>query len=145
MTPAGSSSLSPGNVLFSDSETESLSSMPASRKRTRVMELDSDDERPELYTYTVEKRKSIKKTSEDSIPLPTPFPLPKHYRRDIEVALNAKKMTRETKRAFLSTVASTMLAYKQYPSKEDYTNVATSICQEYTFFKSPIGSPEVSK
>ena len=78
----------------------------------------------------------MKKKPEDSVTFPKPFPLPKHFGKDIEIGLKAKKMTNETKRSFLSTIASTMLAYKQYPTREDYMNVATSICQEYDFLKS---------
>ena len=54
-------------------------------------------------------RKRVHKTPDDSIPLPQPFKLPKHYRKDIEIALRTQKMTKETRSAFLSAVASSML------------------------------------
>lgn len=50
-----------------------------------------------------------RKTEDDSIPLPDPFPLPKHYAYNVEVALRGKKVTSNTKRKFLSDVASTHL------------------------------------
>ena len=77
------------------------------------------------------------------MPLPTPYPIPLHFRSDVEVALNTKKMTKETKSAFFSAVAASMLAYKRYPSADDYRNVAQSVCERYSFFKSPIGEPYV--
>ena len=42
------------------------------------------------------KRKKVEKCSNDSIPLPNPFPLPKHFRCDVEVALETKQLTRDS-------------------------------------------------
>lgn len=36
------------------------------------------------------KKRGFLKSEEDSVPLPDPFPLPKHYACDIEVSLNVK-------------------------------------------------------
>ena len=46
--------------------------------------------------------------------------------------------------AFLSSVASAMLVFKRYPTKEDYVNVARSIIEKYDFMSSPAGTPYVS-
>ena len=32
----------------------------------------------------IRKRQRLEKSKEDNIPLPNPYPLPKHYRRDVE-------------------------------------------------------------
>jgi len=60
--------------------------------------------------------KAICKTEQDSVPLPDPFELPKNYRPDIELVLKSGKMTTDTNKAFLSTVAAAMFAYKRYPT-----------------------------
>ena len=68
------------------------------------------------------KKRKFVKTEDDTIPLPDPFPLPKRYRADVEVALASGKMTKETMSAFLkvSAVAAAMLVYKHYPTREDF-------------------------
>ena len=53
-------------------------------------------------------------------------------------------MTSETTKSFLSSVASTMLAYKRYPTREDYINVGRSVIQQYDFMAQPTGAPYVS-
>ena len=53
-------------------------------------------------------------------------------------------MAIETKRQFLSSIASAMFAYKRYPDKDDFQNVARSIVSKYPFLKPPHGSPYVS-
>lgn len=93
--------------------------------------------------FSLKKRK-IPKNEDDSVPLPDPFPLPKHYRADVEAALNSGKMTTETRSSFLSSVASAMLTYKRYPTKEDYICVARTVTKQYPFLASPTGIPYVS-
>ena len=58
-------------------------------------------------------------------PLPDPFPLP-------DVALKSGEMTQETK-SFFSQVASAIYNYKKYPTKEEFTRVATDIITRYPF------------
>ena len=88
--------------------------------------------------------KAVYKTEQDAIPLPDPFELPKHYRPDVEVALKSGKMTVDTNKSFLSTVAAAMFTYKRYPTADDYNNVARVIIHQYPFMKSPTGKPHVS-
>ena len=88
------------------------------------------------------KRKKITKTGDDHIPVPHPFPLPKHYRADVEEALRKKEMTSETKKSFLSS-ASAMLTYKRYPTREDYINVGRAVIEKYDFMAQPTGTPYV--
>ena len=78
----------------------------------------SDDENKSLPVKA--KRPKFVKTKDDAIPLPNPFPLPKHYRADVEVALANGKMTKTTTSSFFSSVASAMLVYKRYPTHDDY-------------------------
>ena len=72
------------------------------------------------------------------------YHLPKHFRPDVEVALKSGKMTIDTNKSFLSTVAAAMFAYKRYPTADDYNNVARVIIHQYSFMKSPTGKPHVS-
>lgn len=50
----------------------------------------------------IRKRRRLEKSKEDSIPLPNPYPLPKHYRRNVEEALKRKALTKDTHSHFLS-------------------------------------------
>ena len=73
------------------------------------------------------KRPKFVKTEDDAVPLPDPFPLPKHFRADVEVALANGKMTKSTTSSFLSSVASAMLVYKRYPTHDGYVGVAAEV------------------
>lgn len=84
------------------------------------------------------------KTKDDAIPLPDPFPLPKHYQRNVEEALKSGKMLTKERRMFLSDVASEMLRYKCYPSRDDYVSVSCAVIQAHPFLKSTSGRPYVS-
>ena len=135
--------------MCSDSEPESI--VVPHRRRKRALSDDSDEEEsshsgvitPELLTPVTKQVKKIQKTEDDAIPLPDPFPLSKHYRSDVEVALKSKKMTTETRSCFILAVASAMLRYKRYPSRDDYVCVARAVLSQYPFLKSPTGTPHV--
>ena len=92
--------------------------------------------------YVIKKRQVVK-TKDDEVPLPDPFELPKNYRPDVELALKSQKMTMTCTREFLSTVAGAMYERKKYPTKDDFMNVARSICKEYPFMKAPTAKPYV--
>ena len=81
------------------------------------------------------KRPKIVKNEDDSIPLPDPFPLPKHYPHDIQCALNMKKMSIKDKQSFVSEIASSMLRFKRYPTCDDYLCVAKTVLDKYPFLK----------
>lgn len=89
------------------------------------------------------KKQNVIKSEADAEPLPDPFPLPKHFGSEVEVALKSKTMTNVSRQAFISKVAAAMFCYKRYPSGTDYENVGRSIIQEYPFLKSSVGSPAV--
>lgn len=107
-----------------------------------IQSLDSTDAPVKIEGVPVKKR--IVKTEDDSVPLPDPFPLPKHYGQDIEVALERKTMSSKEKRRFISEVASAMLRFKRYPTHDDYLCVARSVVKKYPFLKSSDAKPCVS-
>ena len=43
-----------------------------------------------------------------------------------------------------SAVASAMLVYKKYPTREDYITVGRAIIEKYDFLSQPVGTPYVS-
>lgn len=139
------------NNIIDDDPEESISSeeeihvpnLPQKRKNAFPEESDnSEDESKDLPAKV--KRPKFVENKDDAIPLPSPFPLPKIYRADVEVALAKGKMTKTTTCSFLSSVASAMLVYKRYPALDDYKGVAKTITEKYTFMASPIGTPYVS-
>ena len=150
----------PNSPLASSSSEEDCILSGTSRKRLNIFPDDSPDEQSLIdgesmakqesvttcssHTPTPSKKLKFVKTEDDTIPLPDPFPLPKHYRADVEVALASGKMTKETMSAFLSAIAAAMLVHKRYPTREDYICVARSVVQKYSFMASPAGTPYVS-
>ena len=90
------------------------------------------------------KRRRPNKTEDDEVPLPDPFPIPKHFRTNVEEALKSGKIATKERRMFLSDIASAMLRYKRYPTKEDYINVGCAVIQAYPFLKSTTGRPYAS-
>ena len=93
---------------------------------------------------SLQNKKRIQKTEDDTVPLPDPCPLPKHYQRSVEEALKNGRMLTKERRMFLSDVASAMLRYKRYPTRDDYVSVASAVIQAYPFLMSTSGRPYVS-
>ena len=79
--------------------------------------------------------KTISKTNDHDVPLPSPFALRQNYRADVAAALEAGQMTSDTEKAFFSSIASAILKYKKMPTTEDYIDVATSIIKNIHFSK----------
>lgn len=96
-----------------------------------------------LYILRQESKRFLK-TEDDSIPLPDPFPLPKHYQRNVEEALKSGKLTTKERRMFLSNIASSILRFKRYPSRDDYVSVSCAVVHTYPFLKATSGRPYVS-
>jgi len=105
--------------------------------------LDSDEPSSSRKFVLKTLPKAVVKREHDT-PLPNPFVLPKNFRPDVRAALECGKMTLETTKSFLSTVAAAMATFTFYPSKDDYTDVARTIIEKYPFMKSRIGKPYVS-
>ena len=122
----------------SDSEGNDVISIKP--RRTQSIISGSEDESCE----PARKMRKIVKTEDDCTPLPDPFPLPKHFPQDVEVALKRRKLSSSEKRRFISEVASAMLRFKRYPSREDYLCVSRAIVEKFPFFKSTDAKPYVS-
>ena len=71
------------------------------------------------------------------MPLPDPFPLPKHYSVKMETAIKEQKSSKVARQAFVGKVAAAMLFYKRSPTSEDYANVGRTVVQKYPRLKSP--------
>ena len=84
--------------------------------------------------------KTISRSNDRDVSLPSPFPLPQNYRADVAAALEAGQMTTDTEKAFFSSIASAIFKYKKMPTTEDYVDVATVITQKYPFFKATSSS-----
>lgn len=155
-TPSGTSEpLRPHKLLENvESDSDLESPLPPYRKKRRTIDkmLGSSGEDEDhtsastdsIVELSTKRRKVSTKCEEDAVPLPDPFPLPKHYSTEVEVALKAGRLTNVTRQAFVGKVASSMLYYKRYPTSDDYINVGRTVIQKYPFMKSPAGSPAVS-
>lgn len=84
------------------------------------------------------------KREDDEVPLPDPFPLPKHHAYSVEVALKKKKMSSADKGKFLGDVASAIFCYRRYPKYEEYLRVAMTITAKYPFLKTSDSKPYVN-
>ena len=85
---------------------------------------------------------SLKREREAESPLPKPYPLPKHFASDVEAGIRAKDINILSK--YLTSVASSMLCYKRYPSGSEYEHVASSIIQQYPWMESRVGTKTVN-
>ena len=151
-TPTNSSVPTPTDSLASDSD-DSLTT-PKTKKRRVLLNIEDDDTdlgsssmcsspvSDSSVRSMVKPKRLVSRGSEK--PLPDPFPMPINFRADVDVALKTGKMTRETSKSFLSSIAGSMLAIKRYPTKEEFTRVAIDIVRKYPFMKAKIGSPTVS-
>ena len=132
VTPLRSNSTKRRLPLFSDDQNSN------SQKKTRLEDSNVDNDDGSSTCSFLSKgrsRAAVKKSEEDRIPLPDPFPLPKNYKADVEIALKTTRMTAETRSSFLSAVASSMYSIKKHPTKTDYVMVARTIVQNYPFMK----------
>ena len=104
------------------------------------------DEKPTTSAKFILQKlpKTISRSNDRDVPLPSPFPLPQNYRADVAAALEADQMTADTEKAFFSSIASAIFKYKKTPTTEDYIDVATVITQKYPFFKATSGKSYVS-
>ena len=100
-----------------------------------------DDCGEELMPDTSKKKKKTMKPIEP--PLPDPFLLPQNFRPDVELALKSENMTTNTRKAYLSQVASAIFGYKKYPIREEFMLLADQIIRRYPFLQSPM--PDGSK
>ena len=76
------------------------------------------------------------------MPLPQPFPLPQHFTAPIEAGIRAEDANIVPK--YLSSVASSMLCHKRFPTIDEYIHVATLITTKYPWIKAQISTPTVA-
>ena len=74
--------------------------------------------------------------------LPNPYPLPQNFPAVVEAGLSTEN-PRVLPR-FLSSVASSMLCYKQYPTRDEYVQVAHEIITKFPWMRAKLGPPTVS-
>ena len=107
------------------------------RKRSQPLASDSDADNEQETTQQTSsslsselkpKRPKVIKT-DDATPLPDPFPLPKYYRSDVEIALKNGKMTKET-----TSSSGTQQKRTTFVLQGPY-------CRSILFMSSPVGAP----
>ena len=67
--------------------TDSICSSASTTFTTGLEEKGTNPSIEEVGNSSKRKRKKIIGTEDDHIPLPNPFPLPKHYQADVEVGM----------------------------------------------------------
>ena len=124
-SPTLSSSVG-GSTIILDSEEDDLpKSVYVKSNKRKFLEYDEDSDIPDdtdvaapaSACSSYKKIKSelpevvAKKNTEK--PLPHPFPFPSNYRPEVEICLKNKRMTKEARKHFHSSVASAMFSYKR--------------------------------
>jgi len=122
-------------VYSNTSTCTTASTCTAASTCTTAYQADTESKDSKEYIL-VGVPKSIKKTKEESTPLPDPFPLPTNFRPDVHLCLVKKKMTKASRAAFYTAVAAAMFQYKRYPSRDDFVSVARQIIAKYPFLGS---------
>ena len=74
----------------------------------------------------------------DDDEIPNPFPFPKHFNPQIEIGIQAKKLSSHQQSKFVTAIANVMYTYKRKPNKDDYDRVARQCVEKYPFIASPI-------
>jgi len=73
--------------------------------------------------------KREKRTRDLDVQLPNPYPLPQQFPAVVEAGIAAENPQIITK--FLSCLASSRLCYKQYPTRDEYVQVAQQVINKY--------------
>ena len=120
------------------------------RKRKRIIDSDSDDDskRPDLMcpekipsdTSSLGSIAVFQKLQKDKeIVLPNPFPLPKNFTPDVEMAIKTGEVGRLTRNSFISSILHSIYQYKKYPTERDYCNLSSQIMKDFpAFFSSQV-------
>ena len=143
-TPSSSHQRRQLTLEFDDNPT-SLPTAPAAASASGGYKHWVSDSQDSSQFIFIAIPKIVKETKDKCNPLPDPFPLPKHFRPDVHVSLMSQRMTKNTRAAFFSAVASAMFQFKRYPSRDDYVSVARQVVSKYPFFGSKrFGATHVS-
>lgn len=94
-----------------------------------------------MYTYvtfilSVQKTvdcKRIKRRRIEEPPLPMPFILPYNYPKLVKEGLKSGSLTGNLRTKYLSTVASYVYSYKEYPTRSEYIHIAEQIVKQHPF------------
>ena len=71
--------------------------------------------------------------------LPKPFPLPQNYPKRVRDGLAAKYLGAQDLAKFVTAVASALFSFKDYPTTEEYYQVAEEIVKKYPFLETRDG------
>jgi len=73
--------------------------------------------------------------------LPNPFQLPQHFLATVEVGLPNESIGIISK--FATCIASSILYFEQYPTTQEFTEVAQQVIEKYPWMKARLGPPMV--
>ena len=122
------------------------------RKRKCIIDNDSDDDyKPPNLTCLDDVKFPSDTSSSGSIAvfqklekdkeviLPSPFPFPKNFTPDVELAIKTKEVDRLARNSFISSILHSVYQYKKYPIERDYCNLSSQIMKEFpAFFSSQV-------
>ena len=119
------------------------------RKRKCIIDNDSDDDyKPPNLTCLDDVKFPSDTSSSGSIAvfqklekdkeviLPSPFPFPKNFTPDVELAIKTKEVDRLARNSFISSILHSVYQYKKYPIERDYCNL--SMKEFPAFFSSQV-------
>ena len=94
---------------------------------------------PAIITF---KKGQRKRARDQENALPNPYPLPQNFPAVVEAGLSTENPWVIPR--FLSSVASSMLCCKQYPTQNEYVQVAHEIITKFPWMRAKLGPPTVS-
>lgn len=81
--------------------------------------------------------KTLKKLEK---PLPIPFDLPYNYPPVVMSDLAKNRLSGKARTKFISSVASAIFKYKNYPTDDEYNHIGSQIIKKFPFVKASSGS-----
>ena len=89
------------------------------------------------------KPRAITKREQEP-PLPSPFPLPTNYPKEVMAGLSMGVLSVTARTKFFSRVAGAIFNVKSYPTKDEYNHIGHQIITKYSFLRSQEGTGYVS-
>ena len=81
---------------------------------------------------------------EQEPPLPSPFPLPTNYPKEVMAGLNMGVLSVASRTKFFSRIAGAIFNFKSYPTKDEYNHIGHQVIAKYPFLRSEEGPGYVS-
>ena len=81
---------------------------------------------------------------EQEPPLPSPFPLPTNYPKEVMAGLNMGVLSVGSRTKFFSRIAGAIFNFKSYPTKDEYNHIGHQVIAKYPFLCSEEGTGYVS-